>query len=376
MGSASRVVDGVLLALGMTIFASTAGAADRKVIILQALTGNGAFVGVPAAEAMKFAADELNAKGFLGADKLTYEVVDSASTRAQAMASITRYAADPNVLAILGPTTAVEAIPGGAVATEGKVVMYAMTNAEATLKSGPYSFFAAQPPRVTMPHIADYVLNVVKARNCAIVNLSDNEAYVEQAKYFREYAEPRGLKIVDSTGVKGSDSDFSAVSTRIVGAKPDCVMLFTHAPVAANLAIQLKQAGLDARTRLIGQTGIASPQLVSIGGASVEGVVFNADWSPGGNSPAGKAFVEAYRKATGKEADNWAALGYTYMNVLATAIKNASPNPTRDKVRDAMTRTKDVPVIVGGGKYSLNDRVPDYGVTFLQVRNGQFVAAQ
>lgn len=360
----------------MSVAAATSGAADRKIIILQALTGNGAFVGVPAAEAMKFAADELNARGFLGADKLTYEVVDSASTRAQAMAAITRYAADPNVLAILGPTTAVEAVPGGAVATEGKIAMYAMTNAEATLKSGPYSFIAAQPPRVTMPHIADYVLNVVKAKNCSIVNLSDNEAYVEQARFFREYAEPRGLKIVDSTGVKGSDSDFSAVSTRIVAAKPDCVMLFTHAPVAANLAIQLKQAGLDPKTRLIGQTGIASPQLVSIGGAAVEGIVFNADWSPGGNSPAGKAFVEAYRKVSGKEADNWAALGYTYMHVLATAIKNASPNPTRDKVRDAMMRTKDVPVIVGGGKYSLNDRVPNYGVTFLQVKNGQFVAAQ
>lgn len=366
----------LLVALCLAATAGTSGAADRKIIILQALTGNGAFVGVPAAEAMKFAADELNAKGFLGADKLTYEVVDSASTRAQAMAAITRYAADPNVLAILGPTTAVEAIPGGAAASEGKITMYAMTNAEATLKSGPYSFIAAQPPRITMPHIADYVLNVVKARNCAIINLSDNEAYVEQARFFREYAEPRGLKIVDATGVKGADSDFSVISTRIVAAKPDCIMLFTHAPVAANLATQLKQAGLDPKTRLIGQTGIASPQLVAIGGPAVEGIVFNADWSPGGNSPAGRAFVEAYRKATGKEADNWAALGYTYMNVLATAIKNASPNPTRDKVRDAMMRTKDVPVIVGSGKYSLNDRVPDYGVTFLQVKNGQFVAAQ
>jgi branched-chain amino acid transport system substrate-binding protein len=351
-------------------------AADRKIVILQALTGAAAFVGVPASEGMKFAADELNARNFLGnGDKIVVEVADSASARAQAMAAVTRYAADPNVLVILGPTTAVEAIPSAGVANDAKIPMKAMTNAVALLAAGPWGFISAQPPVITMPQLGDYALDVAKVKSCATIRFTDNEAYVDLERIFVEYTQKRGMTIVDRSGIKQADSDFSTIATRIVAAKPDCVMLFTLGPSAANLAIQLKQAGLPSSVKLIGQTGLSSPQLISIGGAAVEGLVFNSDWTPGGNTPAAQAFAKAYQAKTGKEADNWAALGYSYMTVVATAIKAASPNPTREKVRDALAKTKDVPVVVGAGKYSYVDRIPTYGSTFLMVKDGKFVPA-
>ena len=363
------------VAAALATAATTGIAADRKIVILQALTGGAAFVGVPASEGMKFAIDELNAKKFLGADKITYEVADSASARAQAMAAVTRYASDPNVLFIMGPTTAVEAIPAAGVANDAKIPMKSMTNAVAMLNAGPYGFIASQPPLITMPQLGEYVMNKVKPKTCATIRFTDNEAYVDLERLFLEATEPKGLKIVDRSGIKQADSDFSAVATRIVAAKPDCVMIFTLGPSGANLAIQLKQAGLPAASQLIGQTGLSSPQLISIGGAAVEGLVFNSDWTPGGNSPSGKAFATAYKTKTGKDADNWAALGYSYIQVMATAIKGASPNPTREKIKDAMYKIKDVPVVVGDGKYNYVNRIPVYGSTFLQVKNGQFVAA-
>lgn len=350
-------------------------AADRKIVILQALTGVAAFVGVPASEGMKFAADDLNAKNFLGGDKIVYEIADSASARAQAMAAVTRYAADPNVLFILGPTTAVESIPSAGVANDAKIGMKAMTNAVSLLNAGPWGFISAQPPSITMPQLGDYAIDVAKVKSCATIRFADNEAYVDLEKLFVEHTQKRGMTFVDRTGIKQADSDFSTIATRIVAAKPDCVVLFTLGPTAANLAIQLKQAGLPASVKLIGQTGLSSPQLVSIGGAAVEGLVFNSDWTPGGNTPESKAFAAAYKAKTGKEADNWAALGYSYMTVVAHAIKAAGPNPTREKIRDALAKTKDVPVVVGAGKYSYVDRIPTYGSTFLMVKDGKFVPA-
>lgn len=80
--------------------------------------------------------------------------------------------------------------------------------------------------------------------------------------------------------------------------------------------------------------------------------------------------------ATGKEADNWAALGHAYMTVLGHAIKAASPNPTREKIRDALARTKNVPVVAGSGSYNIDERrMPNYGAAFLQVKGGKFEAA-
>jgi branched-chain amino acid transport system substrate-binding protein len=375
MGSKKQVFKFLAVAAGVALAAHAAHAADRKIVILQALTGGAAFVGVPASEGMKFAAEELNAKGFLGADKIVVEVADSASARPQAMAAVTRYAADPNVLFILGPTTAPEAIPSAGVANDAKIGLKAMTNAVALLNAGPYGFISAQPPVITMPQLGDYAMEVAKVKACATVRFTDNEAYVDLERIFVEYTEKKGMKIVDRSGIKQADSDFSTVATRIVAAKPDCVMLFTLGPSAANMAIQLKQAGLPANVKLIGQTGLSSPQLIQIGGAAVEGLVFNSDWTPGGNSPAGQAFANAYKAKTGKDADNWAALGYSYMTVVAHALKAAGPNPTRDSLREALAKTKDVPVVIGTGKYSYVNRIPTYGSTFLMVKDGKFVPA-
>lgn len=366
---------GVAFAAGLAAVATTATAADRKIIVLQAVTGVASFFGVPVTEGIKFGLDELNAKGFLGADRIVYEVVDTNSGRAQAMAAVTRYAADPSVLMILGPSTAVEGIPASDVANDAKIPMKAMTVATGVLRAGPWSFISPQPPQVTMPQLADYAIDVSKVKSCATIRFVDNEAYVDMEKYFVEHAEKRGMKLVDRSGIKVADSDFSAVSTRIVAAKPECIVLFTLGPSAANLIIQLKAAGLPASTKILGQTGLASPQLVQIGGAAVEGVIFNSDWTPGGSTPAGKAFSEAFKAKTGKDADSFAALGYSYVQVVGNAIKAASPNPTREKIRDALQQTKDVPVVVGTGKYSYINRFPSYGSVFLQVKGGKFELA-
>lgn len=370
-----QVLKALALAAGFALASHAALAADRKIVILQALTGGAAFVGVPASEGMKFAADEMNAKNFLGADKIVVEVADSASARPQAMAAITRYAADPNVLFILGPTTAPESVPSAGVANDAKIGMKAMTSAVTLLSAGPWGFISSEPASVTMPRLGDYALNVAKVKACATVRFSDNEAFVDIEKTFVEHVEKRGMKIVERAGIKSTDSDFSTISTRIVASKPDCVVLVTLGPSAANMVIQLKQAGLPTSVKLLGVAALASPQLIEIGGAAVEGLVFGSDWAPGGATPAGKAFASAYKVKTGKEADNWAALGHTYMTVVATAIKAAGPNPTRESIRDALTKTKDVPVVAGSGKYSYVDRIPNYGSIFLMVKDGKFVEA-
>lgn len=350
---------------------------ERTVLVLQALTGPGAFVGSPVAEGMKYAADELNARNFLGGDRINVIVVDTASTRAQAMAAISRHAGDSSVLAVLGPTTAVEAIPSAALANEIKIPMMSTTSATGVLRSGPWSFISAQPAEVTMPLLGDFALNRVKVRNCAMIHLSDNEAYVDTARLFRAHAEPRGMKFPDFTGIKTADSDFSAVATRVVAAKPDCVLLFVPAPTAANLAIQLKQAGLDPKVRFLGHTSLASSSLIKVGGAAVEGIMFNADWSPSGSTPLARNFIESYRKAKGVEPDNWNALGHSYMVIMATAIKSAGSDPDRDKVRAALTKSKDIPVVAGNGRYSFDsERVPHYGAQFLVVKDGAFTGVQ
>ena len=128
--------------------------------------------------------------------------------------------------------------------------------------------------------------------------------------------------------------------------------------------------------KIVGSNGLASPDLVKVGGAAVEGVYLMADWAPGGMDADGTTFDAAFHTRFGRPPENWNAMGYSVMRVIATALKNAGPNPTREHVRQTLTKVKNVKVVVGNGMYSLDEnRIPRYGVSVLTVSGGKFVVA-
>lgn len=60
----------------------------------------------------------------------------------------------------------------------------------------------------------------------------------------------------------------------------------------------------------------------------------------------------------------------------AAPTTTAGAKPTRESVRVALAKTKDVRVVVGQGRYSVDEqRVPNSGMNVLTVKNGQFVLA-
>jgi branched-chain amino acid transport system substrate-binding protein len=229
---------------------------------------------------------------------------------------------------------------------------------------------------VTIPYLVDYATDVLEVERCAMIGLRDVDSYVFLQNIFEEMMGERGVEIVSNDTIAGSDSDFAALTTRIASQDQDCVYISASAPQSANIIIQLRQAGLDPDTRIMGHSAFASPQFVERGGAAVEGVYLIGDWVPGGFNDYSREFAANFEAETGFAPDNWAAVGYGGMQVMAEALRKAGPNPTREAVRDALAATRDVPVVVGEGFFSLDeDRVPRVGMNVLVVEDGAFVAA-
>jgi branched-chain amino acid transport system substrate-binding protein len=358
-------------------FASAAGATEYTIAVVQSKTGPAAFIGEGAANAMVLAADEINKKQELGpGNTLNLIVADDATDKNQTLQLVNRFGSDPKVLLILGPTSGAVAIGASAAANDLKIPM--MTNASTVevIKPGPWGFIFAQTAPTVIPYIAEYTATKLKAKNCTIIGISDVETYVAMNKSFEAEAKSRGVKIGAVESIKGSDSDFSALATKVAGGSQDCVFVSASAPQAANIITQLKQAGLDPKTNIVGHVSLSSPQFVQRGGSAVEGVIFISDWAPGGSNDMGRAFNAAYKAKYGAEPDNWAAVGYGSVRVVAAAIKATQPNVTRETLRAALTKSKDVPVVVGQGKFSFDDqRLPHTGMNVLVIKNGQFVPA-
>jgi len=105
-------------------------------------------------------------------------------------------------------------------------------------------------------------------------------------------------------------------------------------------------------------------------------VIIVTDYSPGGINEEGKKFEADYLKAYGSAPENWSAVGYSQMKLIAWAIKQAGANVTREAIRDAIASAKDWPTIIGmTGKLTITDRLPEYDAAIITVKDGKFVAA-
>ena len=214
-------------------------------------------------------------------------------------------------------------------------------------------------------------------KKCIFISIRDNEVYVNLNKIFMDIVLGRGVTQVMFETVRQTETDYSALAVKVSSVKDaDCLFLSAPAGVAANLLTQFRQAGLDPSIRVLGHNSLNSPDLTRIGGTAVEGVFLEGDWAPGGANEMGRMFAANFQKKHGLEPDNWSAVGYSAGQVIADAIKRSSPNVTRESFASALAATKNVPVIVGGGLYSYDaERMPQYGMVILQVKDGKFVAA-
>jgi branched-chain amino acid transport system substrate-binding protein len=151
-----RIAAASILLTGATL----AQAAEYKVVVLQSLTGGAAFIGAPMRDGAVLAAEEINRKQELGAgNTLKVEIADDATDRNQTLSLIKRYAADPTVLAIMGPTSGAVAVAGAAAANDLKIPLLATSNSMDVLKAGPWSHIRTQPGDVTRPFSANYAID-------------------------------------------------------------------------------------------------------------------------------------------------------------------------------------------------------------------------
>jgi len=372
----TTVVRKFLIAMAGTMALSAVNAKDFLITSVTELTGAVASQGIPLSRGMKVAADEINASAYLGGDRINLVQLDNASDRGQSALLVKRAAAEGS-LAIIGTATGYNSLSIAPLANELKVPLMGMVYSPDLLAAGPWSLKATSSDDSHTLALARFVVNKVKPKECLIVYARDNPGFVAQYKTFRDFTEKQGVKFVGVEAIAMQDTDFTALATKIASIKPDCLHISTLSPAGANIISQALAAGMSPNTKIFSGGGFANEALVKVGGKAVEGVVVVADYAPGGVNQDGKKFEAAFMKAYGVAPENWAAVGYTQMKLIASAIKKVGPNVTRESLRDALSNMKDWSTILGAnGVMTVTDRLPEYDAAIITVKNGKFVNAQ
>ncbi|HSD39681.1 MAG TPA: ABC transporter substrate-binding protein [Rhodocyclaceae bacterium] len=358
----------------LTAAVLTAPVHAQEVVVGVPISSSGifAFANLPARNGITLAAEEVAKSGELGSAKIKLLLEDTNSDKNQAVNLVNRFITTNKAVLILGSTSTVEAQAYLPIAQTQKIPALTQASGDVAV-IGDWIFKANAAPSKIMESLALRYLKDYQPKRVAYIFNRDNESYVQQKDGVKSRLEQAGVKTALEETIVGTDTDFSALVTKVVAQNIDTLVISTTGEVTANIVIQAKQAGLPPSVRIVATPSAGSNQFLKVGGSAVEGVIFTSDYFIGNPSKLNEEFVSAYKKKYGIEPDNFAAIGYTVFKTAAAAIKNAGPDYSPESIRKGLAGIKNLPTVLGNGSLTQTaTRTPSYDGVVLTVRGGKF----
>ena len=345
----------VLALMAGNLLAGCGKSADSnsiKIGLLNEMTGGNATFGTSSANGAKMAFKEINAKGGVLGKQILAVIADNKSEPSESANAMTKLATQDNVVAVTGVFASSNAIAAYSVAEATKTPFLAVgaTNPKVTVdekskKVKNYTFRVCfiDPFQGTVG--ANFVLNTLKLKKAAIMVDNSSDYSKGLAAFFKEAFTKGGGSIVSEEAYLQKDQDFKAVLTKLKSLNADVVYVPGYYEEVGKIVKQAREMGITAP--IIGGDGWDSPKLVELGGApALNNTFFTNHYSVDDNSPASKAFVEAYKKEYGQNPDALAVLGYDAAKLLIDAIQRAN-SLDKAKIQAALASTKAYPAITG-----------------------------
>jgi branched-chain amino acid transport system substrate-binding protein len=325
-----------------------AAAAQKKPVKLAfigPLTGGTASNGLGGRNSFLLAVQERNADP-KGKYHYETEILDDECKPTVAVQAALKASSDPAVIAGVTHYCSVTAI--ATVDTYHKAGMPAMVWG-AVLPEITYGHTYVEITRVNGTMInqnqvaADFAVKTLGFRTFALIH--DTTDYGRaHAKYFGEYVERAGGKILSVQGTAKDQKDYAAELTRAKADRPEVVWYGGLTPDGVRVKVQMDKLGV--RAQFQGTSGIKSDTFNETAGASAEGSLAFVEGAPTEKLPGGRRFLEAYAKAGFREpSEAYGPFAYVAANLVIDAIEEVGPD--RAKVAAKLKRTRKPDTIIG-----------------------------
>ncbi len=348
--------------------------------VIAELTGDMPAVGASCRNAAEMAVKEINAAGGLQVGKQKYKVnlivEDNAGKADQSAAAAQKLITQDEVLAIVGPNASRYAIPASEIAESSETVLITpwSTNPKTTLDATTnqpkkYVFRACFIDPFQGGVLAKFALENLKAKKAAVLYDVASDYNKGIAEVFKASYEKLGGQIVAFETYTTNDKDFSAQLTKIKDAKPDVIFLPNYYSEVPLQVQQAKRLGID--VPFIGSDSWGSNELLTLGGADLNGYYFSTHYAADNAAPAAKKFIEEYEKTYGAKPDDVAALTYDAFGLLFGAIK-AAGKADREAIRAALSTLPQYKGVTGDMQFQADSRDPIKSAVILQIKDGKF----
>ncbi len=334
-------------ALGIGLIASGAAEAKDKVKIawVGPLTGALSPHGIGGRNSAELAVKLMNAKPDT---KYEYELValDDECKPNVGVQVVTKIAADKSIVAAIPHYCSATAIATVDIFNRFKLPMVVWA---AVLPEITYAHLYPEAHRVSGILIGQ---NRVGAKFMADLGYKTFVSFVDSTdygksmnKYFTQFTEENGNKILGTFSVPPDQADLSAELTQVKALNPQVVYFGGLTPLGARLRTQMDKLGITAQ--LEGNSGIIGEAFIdAVGPELAEGTVTFFDSPPISKMPGGEYFSEQYAAAGYKEPpEAYGPFSFAATTLVMQTIEAVGPD--RAAVTKALGEVKDRPSIIG-----------------------------
>ena len=286
--------------------------------------------------------------------KIVLETLDDETNPVQAANAFRRVASDPNVrlIYLFIPSNSVMSVKS--LASEFRVPIVSGGAADAIgFPADPWLFKVAPAVRDFMTVLAQYSQKKGYKR-IAMLNSTDAFGQSEIGN-MRQLAPKHGLTIVAAETFGVEDTNFNAQLTRIRAANPEIIYNGASGRAAVLTFQQIKQLGLKTPV-VVTQAALSKALYDAIGGPqAADGLMTPIQLGSFGTASGGTTakLYQDLEKGMGRQPVYFATFGYDVGLITEAAVKGS--DGSRQGIRDALERLKDLPALNGPVTYSKED---------------------
>jgi branched-chain amino acid transport system substrate-binding protein len=272
------------------------------------LSGSGAVSGTNFRDGMILAVEEINAKGGILGKKIEMPLLDTQSEAGIARSQVQKVL-DNKPYVILGPVFSGSVLTAMLLTQQAEIPeLVGGEAASITQKNNPYVFRTSFGQQYSMPKIANYMRDGVKAKSVAVLWVNNDFGKGGRDTFIKEMAS-RNIKVVADVSTEAGQADFSADVVKIKAANADAIFVYVNEEESARFLKEAKKQGV--KVPLIGETTLLGQKVIDLAGDAANGVKGHVGLSVDAPVPAVKEFAERFKKRFNYYCDHNGIKGYT-----------------------------------------------------------------
>jgi branched-chain amino acid transport system substrate-binding protein len=367
------IVTGLVLAASLTGMAFAQSGPPIKLADVAELSGGGATVGTNWKNGIDLAIEEINAKGGVLGRKLEVTHADSQSNPGVARAQVQK-ALDGEPYVLLGPGYSGSVKVVAPLAAEAGITeIMGGEAAELTQAGNKFLFRTSFGQQSTMPKVAKYIADDLKAKSVAIVWVNNDFGKGGRDVITQEFGK-LGIKVVADLSTEAGQADFAADVTKLKAASPDAVFVYLNEEESARILKELKRQGVTAP--LIGETTLIGQKVIELAGDSANGARGHVGLTTDAPVESVKAFRDRFVKKYNYVPDHNGLKGYLAIYMIKAVTEKmgkVDPKGFADTLHGMTIKAADQPGILMDVTFDKNGDIDRQGFLVEVVAGKQVV---